>query len=91
MPRVKPFQAIRPAPEHAADVASVPYDVVTRTEAYELAEGNDKSFLHVVRPDIDLPAETDPYADEIYSTARANLDRMIVGMNTARRLRRRRS
>lgn len=77
MPRVKPFQAIRPAPEHAADVASVPYDVVNRTEAYELAEGNDKSFLHVVRPDIDLPAETDPYADEIYSTARANLDRMI--------------
>lgn len=77
MPRVKPFQAIRPTTESAADVASVPYDVVNRMEACALAEDNDSSFLHVVRPDIDLPAGTDPYADEIYSTARQNLDRLI--------------
>lgn len=77
MPRVKPFQAIRPIADKAADVASVPYDVVNRDEAAALAEGNPNSFLRVVRPDIDLPPETDPYADEVYSTARANLDRLM--------------
>ena len=78
MPRVKPFQAIRPNADLAERVASVPYDVVNRSEAAALAEGNPESFLHVVRPDIDLPAETDAYADEVYETARANLDRMMA-------------
>lgn len=77
MPRVKPFQAIRPSADSAARVASVPYDVVNRAEAVELAAGNPDSFLHVVRPDIDLPADTDPYADEVYQTARASFDRML--------------
>lgn len=77
MPRVKPFRAIRPTPETAEQVASVPYDVVNREEAVALAEGNSSSFLHVVRPDIDLPADTSPYADEVYETARKNLDGLI--------------
>lgn len=77
MPRVKPFRAVRPTVEKAAQVASVPYDVVNRSEAVELAEGNADSFLHVVRPDIDLPPETNPYADEIYAKAAENLQRMI--------------
>ncbi|MEQ9406068.1 MAG: DUF1015 family protein [Fuerstiella sp.] len=77
MPRVKPFQAIRPAAESVAQVASVPYDVVNREEAAALAEGNPNSFLHVVRPDIDLPPDTDPYSDVVYQTARASLDRMM--------------
>jgi uncharacterized protein (DUF1015 family) len=77
MPRIQPFQAIRPTADNAATVASVPYDVVNRNEAAELAEGNPCSFLHVVRPDIDLPESTDPYADEVYETARRNLDQLI--------------
>ncbi|MEM0926214.1 MAG: DUF1015 family protein, partial [Planctomycetota bacterium] len=77
MPRVKPFRAVRPTVEKAAQVASVPYDVVNRDEAVALADGNPESFLHVVRPDIDLPPETDPYADEIYETAAKNLARMM--------------
>lgn len=77
MPRVKPFRALRPQPENAARVASVPYDVVNRSEAAALAEGNSDSFLHVVRPDIDLPAETDPYASVIYAQAAENLQRLI--------------
>lgn len=78
MLRVKPFDALRPTPELADKVASVPYDVVNREEAAQLAEGNPHSFLHVVRPDIDLPPDTDPYADAVYDTARANLDKLIV-------------
>ena len=77
MPRIQSFRAIRPAAEHAESVASVPYDVVNRDEAATLSQDNPHSFLHVVRPDIDLPADTSPYADEVYSTGRANLERMI--------------
>jgi uncharacterized protein (DUF1015 family) len=77
MPRVKAFRAVRPTVENAARVASVPYDVVNREEAAALAEGNDQSFLHVVRPDIDLPADTNPYADEIYAKAAENLNRFM--------------
>jgi uncharacterized protein (DUF1015 family) len=77
MPRVKSFRAVRPTAEKAAQVASVPYDVVNREEAVALAQGNRDSFLHVVRPDIDLPGETDPYADEIYAKAAENLQRMM--------------
>jgi uncharacterized protein (DUF1015 family) len=77
MPRVKAFRAVRPTVENAARVASVPYDVVNREEAVGLAEGNDQSFLHVVRPDIDLPADTNPYADEIYAKAAENLNRFM--------------
>ena len=78
MPRIQPFKAIRPAQEHVRSVASVPYDVVSRDEATVLAEGNPNSFLHVVRPDIDVPADTSPYADQVYETGRRNLDRLIA-------------
>ncbi|MFM8724319.1 MAG: DUF1015 family protein, partial [Planctomycetaceae bacterium] len=66
MPRIKPFNALRPQPEKASLVASVPYDVVNRSEAAELAAGNPLSFLHVVRPDIDFPPDHNPYAQEVY-------------------------
>jgi len=77
MLRVNPFHALRPTPELASEVASVPYDVCDREEAVKLAEGKPRSFLHVVRPDIDLPADSDPYADEIYETAKRNFQNLI--------------
>ena len=77
MPRIKAFKAIRPPAELAESVASVPYDVVNRSEAAALAEGNPNSFLHVVRPDIDLPADVGSYDDAVYETAAANLKKLI--------------
>ena len=73
--RLHPFRALRPAPALAERVASVPYDVVNRSEAAALAEGNPHSFLHVGRSDIDLPAGVDAYDPRIYAKARAALDR----------------
>ena len=67
-----PFRALRPTPAAASDVAAVPYDVVTRDEAASIAHGNPLSFLHVSRAEIDLPAGTDPYADEVYQRAVRN-------------------
>ena len=78
MPRIQPFKAIRPARAHAKAVASVPYDVVNRDEAAALADGNPNSFLHVIRPDIDVPAGTNPYAAEVYAAGRASLDRLLA-------------
>jgi len=84
MLRIKPFAALRPPVELASKVASVPYDVCNREEAIELAKDNDISFLHVVRPDIDLPAETSPYDDSMYATAKKNFERLIADGALAR-------
>ncbi len=67
MASVRPFRALRPAPAFAERAASVPYDVVSVEEARTLAAGNEHSFLHVVRPEIDLPKGTDEHADEVYA------------------------
>jgi uncharacterized protein (DUF1015 family) len=69
---VFPFRALRPTPAAAKDVAAVPYDVVTTSEAAALAHGNPLSFLHVSRAEIDLPAGTDPYASAVYDRAAEN-------------------
>ena len=69
------FRAVRPLPSHAARVASVPYDVVSVAEARELAAGNDLSFLHVIRPEIDLPDDVDEHDDAVYRKGAENLAR----------------
>lgn len=67
MATIHPFRAFRPRAEKAASIASVPYDVVDRDEARALAKGNGLSFLHVTKPEIDLPDNTDPYGDTVYA------------------------
>jgi uncharacterized protein (DUF1015 family) len=76
MALIRPFRALRPAPEVAPRVASVPYDVVNTDEARALAHGNPLSFLHVTRSEIDLPPNTDPYAPEVYAQAVRNLEEL---------------
>ena len=73
---VKPFAALRPRAERAADVIAPPYDVVSTAEARALVEGRPSSFLHISRPEIDLPTNTSPYADEVYARGAVNLRRL---------------
>lgn len=73
MTDVRPFLALRPPVALAPRVASPPYDVVSTAEARQIAEGNPASFLHVSRPEIDLPLGTDEHADEVYEKGRTNL------------------
>lgn len=75
MIRIKPFPALRPRPEHAARVACVPYDVVNTAEARALAAGNPISFLHAIRPEIDLPDSADPHDPSVYARAKSEFDR----------------
>ncbi len=74
--RIRTFQGLSPAPEHAAAVAAVPYDVVNRDEAAALAAGNPLSLLHVDRAEIDLDPDLDPYSPAVYAQARAAFDRL---------------
>ena len=73
---LRPLKALRPPPDLAARVASVPYDVVDTAEARALAGDDRLSFLHVVRPEIDLPEGTDPYSESVYEQGRMGLERL---------------
>jgi uncharacterized protein (DUF1015 family) len=75
---IRPFRALRPPSERAQAVASVPYDVINTEEARALADGNELSFLHVSRPEIDLPPGTDLYSDAVYRKAVENFEKLIA-------------
>ena len=77
MAKLKPFRAWRPRPDVCAEVASPPYDVLSSAEAREMVAENPLSFLHVVKPEIDLEPGTDVYAPEVYETGAANLRRLV--------------
>ena len=76
MPLIKPFAGLRPAPGRAAAVAAPPYDVMNAQEARAMVAGRPLSFLHISRPEVDLPPDTDPYAPAVYAKARENLERL---------------
>ncbi|HUK13239.1 MAG TPA: DUF1015 family protein [Thermoanaerobaculaceae bacterium] len=78
MSDVRPFRALRPRPDIAERVAAPPYDVVNSDEARDMAKGNEISFLHVNKPEIDLPREVDLYDDRVYATGVKNLRRFIA-------------
>jgi uncharacterized protein (DUF1015 family) len=76
MSKIRPFKGLRPVPDKAEQVASPPYDVLNSEEAREMAQGNPLSFLHVVKPEIDLPPDVDLYADAVYAKGAANLAKL---------------
>src|SRR5581483_11638649 len=74
---IRPFRALRPAPGRAADVLAPPYDVLSSAEARERAKDKPWSFLHISKPEIDLPPVIDPYDPAVYAKAAQNLRQMI--------------
>ena len=78
MATVTAFAALRPDPSLAARVCELPYDVMSSQEAKIMAEGNPLSFLHVSKPEIDLPDGTDPYSDAVYQKGRENFEKLIA-------------
>ena len=77
MATLKPFAALRPQPELAAQICELPYDVMSSDEAREMAAGKPLSFLHVSKPEIDLPAGTDLYSPEVYAKGKENFQKLI--------------
>ena len=78
MATIKPFPALRPKPELAARICELPYDVMSSAEARQMAEGNPLSFLHVSKPEIDLPPTTDVHAPEVYAKGLENFKHLIT-------------
>ena len=74
MATFKPFRALRPKPEYAKDVASRPYDVLNAQEARQEADGNKYSFLRVIKPELELPDDIDPYGANVYNQGLKNLN-----------------
>ena len=70
---LRPFAAGRPKKEYAAEIAALPYDVMSSREAREAVKTAPLSFLHVDRAEIDLPEGTDAYSDAVYDRAAWNL------------------
>lgn len=77
MSTIVPFQALRPAPELASQVASKPYDVLNSHEAREEAADNPYSFLHITKSEIDMPLNVDTHSQEVYDKAKENLQAFI--------------
>lgn len=75
---IKPFKGVRPTKELAEKVAALPYDVMNTEEAMQMAAGNGVSFLHISRPEIDLPQGTDIHSDEVYAKGRENLESFMA-------------
>jgi uncharacterized protein (DUF1015 family) len=78
MATVKPFPALRPKPEFAKDICELPYDVMSSAEAKQIATGRPLSFLHVSKPEIDLPEGTNLYDESVYAKGRENFQRLIA-------------
>ncbi|MDX2429954.1 MAG: DUF1015 domain-containing protein [Bacteroides sp.] len=77
MAKIHAFRGFRPGKKNVNEVASRPYDVLNSEEARIEVEGNPWSFLHVVKPEVDLPEGTDLHSDEVYNKGKENLDRLI--------------
>jgi uncharacterized protein (DUF1015 family) len=77
MSLIRPFAGLRPSAGHAEDVVAPPYDVLSTAEARVRAAGRPWSFLHISKPEIDLPEATDPHSAEVYEQAANNLQNML--------------
>ncbi len=77
MPLIRPFSGLRPAAARAAQVIAPPYDVLNTDEARARAAGKPWSFLHISKPEIDLPPAADPYAAAVYAKGRENFEKLL--------------
>lgn len=76
MATVKPFKGIRPVKDFEK-IACPPYDVINSEEARAMAQGNELSFLHIDKPEIDLAEGTDPYSPAVYEKAKENFNKFL--------------
>ena len=74
---VRPFAGLRPVPDLASEVIAPPYDVLSTAEAVELAKNKPWSFLHISKPEIDLPKGINVYSNSVYEKAQENFNRMV--------------
>ena len=74
---IKPFKAVRPAQKFVEQVASKPYDVLDTEEAREEVKDNPNSFLHIIKPEINFPEQSQYEKDVVYSKAKEVFDDFV--------------
>ena len=84
MSLIRAFRGLRPAPGQAGAIAAPPYDVLSSDEARVRAADKPWSFLHISKPEIDLPPDMDPYAPAVYAKAAENLQKLLAAGVLAR-------
>jgi len=77
MSLIRPLKGLRPKQDKASDVVAPPYDVLNTEEARARVQGRPLSFLHISKPEIDLPEDTDPYDAAVYQKGATNLQQLI--------------
>src|ERR1041385_333136 len=77
MATIRSFPALRPQSQLASQICELPYDVMSSDEARQIASGNPMSFLHVSKPEIDLPPGTDLYSPQVYAKGKENFQKLI--------------
>jgi uncharacterized protein (DUF1015 family) len=82
--RIRSYRALRPLPELAGQIASVPYDVVNTAECRALVEGNPLSMLRVARSDLEFSDATDPYSEPVYARAKENFQKLVAAGHLVR-------
>ena len=78
MSLIRPFKGLRPDANHIAQVIAPPYDVLNSQEARQRAQNKPWSFLHISKPEIDLPENINPYDDAVYAKGAENFDSMLL-------------
>jgi uncharacterized protein (DUF1015 family) len=78
MAKIHAFKGFRPGKDKVGEVASRPYDVLNSAEARVEVQDNPWSFLHVVKPEVDLPEGTSLYSEEVYRKGKENLQKLIA-------------
>lgn len=76
MAKITPFKGLRPQKKLAAQVATLPYDVVSVSEARAFRK-QPYHFYHVTRSEIDLPESVNVYSTQVYEKAKENLDQLV--------------
>jgi len=78
MSLIRPLRGLRPKAEFATEVVAPPYDVLNTEEARQRATGRPHSFLHISKPEIDLPVGTDPFDASVYQKGAENLAKLVA-------------
>lgn len=77
MVNFKPFRGFLANKKYAQKLIAPPYDVLNSQEARKMAEGNEYSFLHVNKPEIDLKEDINMYSEDVYLKGRENLEKFM--------------
>ncbi|HAB89736.1 MAG TPA: DUF1015 domain-containing protein [Bacteroidetes bacterium] len=74
---IRPFAALRPKSGLESKIASRPYDVLSSQEARHEAQGNEKSFYRIIKPEINLEPAKASIKEAAYAAAKNALEEFI--------------